>query len=59
MLNCYGLNGFPPVAQSNSILERSTIRARFGVEAGAKAVYQLSSASKLAAVSSDAKAFDG
>src|SRR3954463_16055130 len=34
-------------------------RARFGVEAGAKAVYQLSSASKLAAVSSDAKALDG
>jgi phage terminase large subunit-like protein len=34
-------------------------RARFGVEAGAKAVYQVASASKLAAVSSDAKALDG
>jgi phage terminase large subunit-like protein len=34
-------------------------RARFGVEAGAKAVYQVVSASKLAAVSSDAKALDG
>lgn len=46
------------VAQ-NMVRKSKEFQSRFGVQAGANAVFQLSSASKLVPVSSDAKALDG
>lgn len=46
-------------AALNMTRKSPDFRRRFGVEAGANAVFQLGSASKLSPISSDAKALDG
>ena len=46
-------------AAQNMVRRAKEFQARFGVQAGANAIYQLTTASKFAPVSSDAKALDG